>query len=136
VPPDALVASLAKETLLQPGSIRSLFKKHYSQKKKAAQWEAPHQATGAGGDAQAAAVENGSLKYDASLVGRRCMVLWCPEDGDEEDEDYYSATIVAYNSRCAPRKGRFSSTLIAACASACNYHRRNSAYHDEARLQL
>ena len=50
VPPDALVASLAKETLLQPGSIRSLFKKHYSQKKKAAQWEAPHQATGAGGD--------------------------------------------------------------------------------------
>ena len=107
VPPDALVASLAKETLLQPGSIRSLFKKHYSQKKKAAQWEAPHQATGAGGDAQAAAVENGSLKYDASLVGRRCTVLWCPEDGDEEDEDYYSATIVAYNSRCAPRKGRF-----------------------------
>ena len=52
-------------------------------------------------------VENGSLKYDASLVGRRCTVLWCPEDGDEEDEDYYSATIVAYNSRCAPRKGRF-----------------------------
>ena len=24
-----------------------------------------------------------------------------------EEEDYYSATIVAYNSRCAPRKGRF-----------------------------
>ena len=109
-PPEALVASLAKETLLQPASIRSLFKKHAAHAQKTTRWEVPHRSSEGGGasdDTRAAAVDNAALTYDASLVGRRCTALWSPPDGEAGDEGYYAATVVAFNGRCAAHKGRF-----------------------------
>jgi hypothetical protein len=111
-PSEGLVDSLSKQTKLASQSIRDLFKKHHEHAQKAARWETPHRAAAAvgcrgndnGGDVR---VDNGVIKYDASLVGRRCTALWIPEEGEEGEEGYYAATIVAYNSRAAARIGRF-----------------------------
>ena len=55
---------------------------------------------------------SGAIKYDGSLVGRRCTALWSPPDdgsgsGSESEEGYYAATVVAFNSRCSEKIGRF-----------------------------
>ena len=46
VPSDELVESLAAKTLLEPASIRALFKKHYDLKHKASRWAAVHRRVG------------------------------------------------------------------------------------------
>lgn len=102
---DALVTSLAKETLLSEASIRELYKKHREQSQQTARWDAPH-AT-ANDDGAPATVDNGIRAYDSALVGRRCTLLWSPPDGEDGDEGYYAATLVAYNPRAAAHKGRF-----------------------------
>jgi hypothetical protein len=95
--------------LLEPASIRALFKKHKEQAARMTRWVAPHQAQGANNDAPEAVLENGVLKYDdGSLVGRRCTAFVSPEEGDDSfEEGYYAATIVAFNSRAASHKGRY-----------------------------
>mgnify|MGYP002631234970 CR=1 FL=1 len=107
-PPDALVASLAKQTLLEPKSVRALFKKHNEQATRLTRWVTPHQVEGADADVEAV-LDNGVLKYDdGSLVGRRCTAFVSPEDGDDSfEEGYYAATIVAFNSRASSHKGRY-----------------------------
>ena len=105
-PSEALTASLAKQTLLEPTSIRSLFRKHHAHAERANRWEQPHRAAG-DGDSPAVVMDNDALRYDASLVGRRCTALWSPPEGEDGSEDYYAATIVAFNPRAAAHKGQF-----------------------------
>ena len=51
-------------------------------------------------------MDNAALKYDMSLVGRRCTAFASPEEDDDElEEGYYAATVVAFNNRCAAHKG-------------------------------
>ena len=52
-------------------------------------------------------IDNSVIKYDNSLVGRRCTALWSPPEGEDDSEGYYAATVVAYNPRAHANKGRF-----------------------------
>ena len=109
-PPESLVASLSQRTLLEPSSIRELFKKHHQHATKTTPWVAAHRpapGNNSGNNDNEVQVDNGTLKYDGSLVGRRCTALWSPPDGENGEEGYYAATIVAYNHRAAEHKGRF-----------------------------
>ena len=52
-------------------------------------------------------MDNSALKYDSSLVGRRCTAYCVPEEGENWKAGYFAATIVAFNERASTHKGRF-----------------------------
>ena len=68
-------------------------------------------------------MDNAALKYDMSLVGRRCTAFVSPEEDDDAfEEGYYAATVVAFNNRCAAHKGYYArSTFVTHFRTACYY---------------
>lgn len=113
-PPESVVGALVKRTLLDAKDIRTLFQVLHKKATTKSNWTAAHQqtiqasfaassggASGAQEDAEEMEVDDNVRRYDESLVGRRCTVLWRPRGatGDPLPSDYYPATVVSFNSK-------------------------------------
>ena len=141
-PPESVVGALVKRTLLDAKDIRTLFQVLHKKATTKSNWTAAHQqtiqasfaassggASGAQEDAEEMEVDDNVRRYDESLVGRRCTVLWRPRGatGDPLPSDYYPATVVSFNSKAHKFKFRRATHLDTKAQSCSHTSSRRSS---------